>query len=403
MKAVERRRPTWNGRAVRNLTIAITVSLCFGGCGKKSTQPQTEHPAVAPPAPPAPPDAAVAVMPPDAAPVAEAPPPPPPPPPDSSHANGYTTASIALPGATPDGVFMDYLLYDPRTKAVWVPAGNTGAVDVIDTATGKVTQIAGFPTQEMERRGKKRMVGPSSATLGGPGIVYVGSRGDFTVCAIDEKKLTKGTCGTLDSMPDGIAYVAKTKEVWVTTPRDNTVRILDGKTLKEKAKLTFEGNPEGFAVDGKRNRFYTNLEDKDATLAIDLKSHKTVATWQPACGEDGPHGLRLAEKEGFLFVACSTKAEVLDAGHAGAILGSIDTGDGVDDLDYSASAKRIYVGAARAQMLTIAAVDAKGALTLVAAVPTGEGARNGVADAGGKVYLSHGSASEVIVASPPAK
>ena len=70
------------------------------------------------------------------------------------------------------------------------------------------------------------------------------------------------------------------------------------------------------------------------TLAIDLTSHQTVATWQPKCGEDGPHGLRLAEAEGLLFVACSTKVEALDVGHDGAIVGSIDTGDGVDDVDY---------------------------------------------------------------------
>ena len=64
----------------------------------------------------------------------------------------------------------------------------------------------------------------------------------------------------------------------------------DGIRVLEKAKLTFDGNPEGFAVDTMRHRFYTNLEDKDLTLAIDLKSHKTVATWKPGCGEDGPQG-----------------------------------------------------------------------------------------------------------------
>ena len=50
-------------------------------------------------------------------------------------------------------------------------------------------------------------------------------------------------------MPDGLAYVAERSEVWVTTPRDKSIRILDAKTLAEKAKLTFDGNPEGFAVD----------------------------------------------------------------------------------------------------------------------------------------------------------
>jgi DNA-binding beta-propeller fold protein YncE len=330
--------------------------------------------------------------PPDAAPL---------PPPDWSKAAGYTAKTIALPGATADGVFMDYLLYDARTKAVFVPAGNTGAVDVIDTSDDSVKQITGFPTQEMERHGKKRVVGPSSATLGPDGTVYVGNRGDFSVCAIDEKALTKGTCGTLDSMPDGIAYVAKTGEVWVTTPRDQTIRILDAKTLAQKAKLQFQGDPEGFAVDATRGRFYTNMEDKDQTLAIDLASHQTVATWQPNCGEEGPHGLRLDEKDGFLFIACSKQAEVMDVGHGGAILGTIPTGDGNDDLDWSNG--KIYAGGAATATLTIASVDAKGALTFFASVPTPQGSRNGVAAANGKVYLSHSKGGELVVAVPPAK
>ncbi|HWU87847.1 MAG TPA: hypothetical protein VN253_11255, partial [Kofleriaceae bacterium] len=214
----------------------------------------------------------------------------------------YQVTSIPLPGGSPDGVFLDYLAFDPATGLVWVPAGSTGSVDVLDTATRKLTRIEGFQTREMERNGRKRVVGPSSVTIG-PGVVYVGNRGDSSVCAMDARVPARGACGTLDAMPDGIAYVAATNEVWVTTPRDKSLRILDGKTLAQKARLAFDGEPEGFAVDGTRGRFYTNLEDKDLTLAIDLKSHETVATWHPSCGEDGPHGLRLAEPDGLLFVA----------------------------------------------------------------------------------------------------
>ena len=321
-------------------------------------------------------------------------------PPVATAPTTYATHAIALPGGNADGVMMDYLLFDPRTHAVWVPAGNSGAVDVIDVATGDLAQITGFATQEMERRGMKRIVGPSSATLGADGTVYVGNRGDFSVCAIDEHALTRGACGTLDAMPDGIAYVAATNEVWVTTPRDKSVRILDGATLAQKAVLRFEGEPEGFAVDGTRGRFYTNLEDADLTLAIDLATHATVATWKPACGEDGPHGLRLAEADGLLFVACSTRAEALDVAHDGAVRGSIDTGDGVDDLDYDPATRRLYVGASHAATLTIAAVDATGGITSVVVVPTADGARNGVVDDRGEIYLSHASGSEVIVVAP---
>lgn len=314
-------------------------------------------------------------------------------------ADKYTTHNLPLPGAPPDGVGMDYVAFDHATGSIWVPAGNTGAVDVVDPATDKIRQVTGFPTKEVTVRDRKRVIGPSSVTFG-DGRVYIGNRGDSSVCAVDPKALTRGKCEVLSSMPDGIAYVAATKEVWVTTPRDKTIHILDAATLHDKATLTFEGNPEGFAVDGKRHRFYTNLEDKDKTLAIDLTSHKTVATWNPACGEDGPHGLRLDEGNGHLFVACSAKLEVLDAAHDGAVLSSIDTGNGVDDFDWVSSSRLLYVGASRDAKLTIAHDDNAGKLTLVASVPTVAGARNPAVAKNGKVYLPHSAGGDLVVAVP---
>ena len=312
-----------------------------------------------------------------------------------------TVHSITLPGGTPAGIGMDYIGFDHATDTVWVPAGGTGAVDVID-ASGKVRQITGFPTKEVTFRDRKRTMGPSSVTMG-DGTVYVGNRGDSSICAVNPKTLVRGHCEVLDSMPDGLAYVGATKEVWVTTPRDKSIRILDAGTLKEKAKLTFEGNPEGFAVDAKRGRFYTNMEDKDLSLAIDLHTHKTVETWKPACGEDGPHGLRVDESTGHLFVACSARVEVLDAAHGGAVLSSIDTGDGVDDIDYSAKTRQLYVGAAKAAKLTIARDDAAGKLSVVASIPTPAGARNPAVAANGTVYLAHGggvASSDIVVVKP---
>lgn len=311
--------------------------------------------------------------------------------------------TVALPGGTPAGISMDYIAFDAGTNSVWVP-GNTGTVYVIDAATGKIREVKGFPTKEVTMRDRKRLLGPSSVTFGG-GKAYIGNRGDSSVCAVDPKSLERGPCEVLTSMPDGLAYVGPTKEVWVTTPRDKTIRILDAATLKEKAKLTFEGNPEGFAVDAKRHRFYTNMEDKDQTLAIDLSSHKTIATWKPACGEDGPHGLRIDEKSGHLFVACSAKLEVLNAGGDGAVLSSIDTGNGVDDFDYASGTGMVYVGAARDAKLTIARVDSAGKLSLVATVPTVAGARNPAVAKNGDVYLAHGggvTSSDLVVVSHPA-
>jgi DNA-binding beta-propeller fold protein YncE len=303
---------------------------------------------------------------------------------------------LPLPGAGSAGVMMDYLIYNDRTKTLWVPAGNTAAVDVVDVATDKITQITGFATKEMERHGQKRQVGPSSASLGEPGTVYVGNRGDSTVCAFDEKTFAKGACATLDAMPDGVAYVAKTNEVWVTTPRDKSLRILDAKTLVEKPKIALEYEPEGYAVDATRGRFYTNVEDKDVTLSIDLASHAVLATWPSGCGEDGGHGLRLVEADGLLVIGCSAALRTIDVAK-GTVVGSVAIGDGVDDLDIDRATRTVYAAGSKAGTLAVATLGKDGGLTLVAQLPTAQGARNGAVTEHGKFYVAHGKAGELII------
>lgn len=317
-------------------------------------------------------------------------------------AANYTVHSLALPDNGTGDVSMDYIAYDAATNSLWVPGGNTGAVDVVDVATSKVRQISNLPTAEVPARGGTRILGPSGVSIG-KGVVYIGNRGGSEICAFNSRSLARVACQHLDARPDGVAYVAPTNEVWVTTPSEQGIRILDATTLAQKAKLTFPGNTEGYAVDAKRSRFYTNLEDKDRTVAIDLKTHETVATWNPACGGGGPHGLGLDAAAGHLFIGCDAAAEVMNVGGDGAVLSKIETGDGVDDIHYEAGTHLLYVGAARAAKLTIARADAAGKLTTIAEVATQNGARNGVVTKDGTVYLAHGGGVKLpalVVVSP---
>ena len=313
---------------------------------------------------------------------------------------------LALPGAPPSvGISMDYIAYDRQHRRVWVPAGNTGSVDVVDTTSEKITRVEGFPTAEFERNGTKRTVGPSSASVG-EGVVYVGNRGDSSVCAIDASTLRKGACVKLESMPDGVAYVSATKEVWATTPRDRSLTILDASkpgALTVKDKVVLEGSPEGYAVDDGRGLFYTNLEDKDRTLAIDVRHRSVTATWQPGCGEEGPRGLAIDTGRNLLMVACTGGVNVLDAGHGGKRLSSLDTGQGVDNIDYVPSRGELYVAAGRAARLTIARLDPTGTLTAVASVATAAGARNAVATEDGVAFVTHSAQGQLLVVKPAAR
>src|SRR5437588_2731776 len=312
-------------------------------------------------------------------------------------ASDYELKRINLPGAT-GAVALDYFAHDGATGKLWVPASNTGAVDVIDEKTDAVSQIAGFPTGEIERRGRKITVGPTAASIG-DGVVYIGNRGNATLCVVDAKTLTRGECVPASAdrpvTPDGVVYVGATRELWVTLrtkSRDNApakcLEILDASDphhLKPKTKIPLENLAEGYAVDNQHGIFFTNIEDAGKTVAIDVHTHKVIATLNP--GSSDLQGSPLDNARNFLFVACGDHVVSIDAGHGGKVIDSITTGSGLDNIDYSSDRKFLYAAASQAATLTIAEVDDNGKFHLKATVPTVKGARGVVAGKGETAYL----------------
>jgi len=245
-------------------------------------------------------------------------------------------------------------------------------------------------------------VGPSSVTIG-EGFAYVGNRANSEICAVDLAQLTKGACLALPSSPDGLQYVAATKELWATTPKDKSITVLDASTpakLAPKTKIALDGAPEGYAVDQAKGLFYTNLEDANKTLVIDARSHKVTATWEPRCGADGPRGLAVDAAKGFLFVACTDQVKVLDIAHGGAQLSTLAAGEGIDNIDYVEARAQVFIAAGKLGVLTVAKVDDKGVLGVVGTTPTSPGTRVVVAAANGAAYVADGKLGRVLAVAP---
>lgn len=323
----------------------------------------------------------------------------------------YELKPLSLPGAN-GKVALDYFAYDGATGKLWVPASNTGSVDVIDEKTDSVSQISGFPTGEIERRGKKFTVGPTAASIGN-GVVYIGNRGNATICTIDAKTLSRGECVPLSAdhavTPDGVVYVAATRELWITTRPAvgadpaaakslQVFDVSDPQRLKWKSKIPLPGLAEGYAVDNQHGLFYTNIEDAGKTVAIDVHSHKIVSEWNP--GSSDLQGVALDAARRFLLIACGDHVVNIDAGHGGKVIDSITTGPGLDNIDYSADAKLVFAAASQAATLTIAEVDDHGKFHLKATVPTVKGARCVVAAKGETAYLIDPAEGRILKLTP---
>ena len=299
-------------------------------------------------------------------------------------------ATLPFPDVQPP-VIMDYLASEGAR--VWVPAGNTGNVYVLDG--GKFRTIGGFAT----KKGRNdRLMGPSSVTVG-DGAVYVGNRGDNRIWAIDPRTLEKKGSVELPSTPDGTFWVATTKEVWVTTPRDNSIQILDAGLKGIAGKIALE-SPEGYVVDAAKGVVYTNQEEKDKTVAIDAKSRKILATWESGCGKEGPRGLALDPARGALMVACAVAGvNVLDT-KTGAKKGHIDVGEGVDNIDYVASRSLLYASAGRSEKAVIAKLHDDGTLEVVKSEAVGKGCRVIVATPDGTGYAADSAGGQLWLVKP---
>ncbi len=312
----------------------------------------------------------------------------------------FTIKPLALPGAK-GLVMLDYLAYDHTSGRVWVPAANTGSVDVIDAETDAIQRVEGFSVAQVALRGKLRPMGPSSVAIG-DGVVYVGSRADSKICIIDGSTLKLGECiafappsAGIAAAPDGLIYIAATRELWVTSgappigipAADRSIKILSAARptkLTPAGRIPLPGSAEGYAVDNVHGRFYTNLEETGQTLAIDVRRRAVVSTWR-SC--DDPSGVAVDGTRGFVFVACSDHVMVLDTAHEGRVVGSVPTGAGVDNIDYSEDTGLLYAAAADTGQLTIARIDENGKPTVLALLPTTRGARSVVAGRNGSAYL----------------
>jgi DNA-binding beta-propeller fold protein YncE len=307
-------------------------------------------------------------------------------------------AAYALPEAKAP-ISLDYIAYDRARARVWVPVGDTGSVEVFDIATRRFTSVRGFATALREKHGKRRTHGPSAVTLG-DGYAYVGDRASSEVCAVKLDTLERADCAVLASPTDGVAYVADTREVWVTTPSAHSITILEASNpakLAAKSSIAIDGEPEGYAVDAAHGLFYTNLEDKNRSLSFDLHTHALKSNWPSGCDDDGPRGVALDAARGLVFVACTNGLRVLDAAHDGKLLGRLDEEAGVDNIDYDSAKQLLYLAGGKSEHLLVVRIGEHGVPTIVASGTTPKGARNAVADDQGNVYVAVSTTAQLLV------
>ena len=308
-------------------------------------------------------------------------------------------ATIELPGG-PGGIGFDDLRFAPSLNALLVPAGRTGALDLVDPRTGAVTAIGGF--SKTEKFGGGHGEGTTSADEG-RGYLFATDRDSKEVAVVDPRPRRIVSRAKLSASPDYVRFVAPTGEVWVTEPDAERIEIfrLEGKNPGQPvavAKIEVKGGPESLVIDAKRGRAYSHLWG-GRTVAIDLKTKAIVATWPNGC--KGSRGIALDEERGFLLVGCADgKAVVMNVAD-GRQLSSATAGDGVDIIDYSPKLGHLYFPGGKSATMATFAVSPNGALSLLGTVPTAAGAHCVAADLSGNAYVCDPQKGRLLVFRDP--
>ena len=228
---------------------------------------------------------------------------------------GLGAGRIALPGSAPIG--MDYLTYDAATHQVWVPAGNTGAVDVLDTKTYQVKQVLGFPTAPPRRPGRPN-AGPSSVAVG-DGVVWIWESGG--------PHGLRRRSGTSEARQ---LFSVERDAGWARLSVDDARALGNHPGRESDRDPGWQRQASGYAPSSGRAR-RLRLRRRTRDLLHEPRGfgsdagpsmpggRKILATYHPSCGQEGPRGLAVDGARRLLLVACTNGVVSLDLARRGKV------------------------------------------------------------------------------------
>lgn len=302
---------------------------------------------------------------------------------------------IALPGGE-GGIGFDDLGFSQSLGKVLVPAGRTGALDLVDPETKQIVSIGGFASTASFGGGHGEGI---TSVDEGRGILFVTDRSARRLDVVDPRGRSVIASAALSSGPDYVRFVSETNQVWVTQPRAQAIEVFDLPTSGtpkpiHSTSIAVPGGPESLIIDHTNHRAYTHLWT-DTTVAIDLSTRKVVARWANGC--KGSRGIAIDEKRRLLFAGCEEgKVTILDLA-TGGVLGSASSGRGVDIIAYNQRLAHLYLPGAKSATMAIVGISQTGAATVLKTVETTQGAHCATADNRDQVYVCDPAGGRILV------
>ncbi|HLX64734.1 MAG TPA: YncE family protein [Planctomycetota bacterium] len=222
----------------------------------------------------------------------------------------------------------DYLTMDSAAHCVYI--GRSDRVMVVDVDAEKLVGEVG---------GMNGVHGAAIVSELNKGFVTSGK--DNTVRVFDLTTLKETSQIKATNKPDAIIYDPLSKKVFAFNNGGTTTTVIDpaeGKAVKE---LDLGGAPE-FAVSDLKGKVFVNLEDKSEIAVIDAQKLTVEAHWSLEPGKK-PTGLSMDLEHRRLFAGCNaSKTLVVVNADSGHVLTSAPIGAGVDATAFDPDSQNAF-------------------------------------------------------------
>jgi DNA-binding beta-propeller fold protein YncE len=263
---------------------------------------------------------------------------------------------IALPGVYGR---MDHYGWDSKRGILLVSALGNNTVEVIDSWK-QVHTIAGLEHPQ------------ASVYVPGVDRIAVSSQsGKLRFYDAASYALVKTLDFGAGANTDNMRYDLAEKRIYVAygERQSGALAIVDPATLERMTEFKLGSHPESFQLEQDGSRIFVNLPDQEAFGVIDRKTG-AVTKWKIP-GNSNSHTLALDEARHRLFTAALQpgRLTVVDT-QSGSVVANLPCVQGVDDLWFDPSRKRVYAPGTG----FIDVFQADDPVTAIAHIPVGAGA-----------------------------
>jgi DNA-binding beta-propeller fold protein YncE len=245
----------------------------------------------------------------------------------------------------------DYQSIDADARRLYAAEMGAGKLLVFDIDRNSVVaRLEGFPkvTGVLAVPGLHKLYasvpggGVAQSVLQGLGMIGL-SRGGGAVAVRDTRTLKEIARLPGGVFPDGIAYDASDRRVFVSDELGGALIAIDAETDKPVGRIETGGEVGNVRYDAETARFYVPVQSHNELIAVDPHSDAVVARHAlPGC--DHPHGFIVAPGGKLGFVACDGNDRLFTVDLAsGRVLHQQPVAHDPDVLAIDAGMDRLYV------------------------------------------------------------